>query len=91
MASRKDLFDQQERAAKLKGQKPGRPNDPSKVMEVGLYRAMEPSLFDMIAVDKFDAKKSEIDGFRNSIKKQKRPPKEHEVSAIGQYNLELMA
>ena len=52
-------------------------------MEVGLYRAMEPSLFDMIAVDKFDAKKSEIDGFRNSIKKQKRPPKEHEVSAIG--------
>ena len=52
-------------------------------MEVGLYREMEATLFDMHAVDRWEAKKSAIDGVRNSIKKQNRPPKEHEVSAIG--------
>ena len=83
MADRKELFEQKERASALKGQKPGRPNDPIKVMEVGLYKAMEPYLFDMLSVDKWDKKKSEIDGLRKGIKKQQRPPKEHEVSAIG--------
>ena len=39
-------YQKKKRAEDLRGRHPARPTDPSKAMEIGLYRAMEPGLFD---------------------------------------------
>ena len=41
----------------LRGRKPARPSDPAKVMEIGLYRAMEPALFDREKIRAMDNRK----------------------------------
>ena len=59
-------------------------------MEIGLYRSMEPGLYDEDEIAKFEKKKTDVESHRMSIIKQKRPPKEHEITAIGTYNLALI-
>ena len=55
-----------------------------------MYKDMEPALYNEGSVARFESKTSELNTHRNSIKKQKRPPNENEIAAIGAYNLEMI-